>query len=254
MKRIKIIFEIEKANPEQKIITDRLGVYLQGVLMRLIDERNAELLHLSTVKPYSQFVQFNKENQQYHWYIHYLDTMAEETFSAVLLSDDFSEFFIESLENVHCRILTKDIEILEVRQLTQEFYSGEAPKRIELQFLTPTTFKQDGQYVLFPDIRLIIQSMMVKYSAIVEKEGYPDEKFLEDIVRTTQIRHYQLRSQSVFVHRYPIIGFKGRITLELHGNETMRRYVYMLVKYATYSGIGIKSAMGMGAVAINRIQ
>ena len=47
-----------------------------------------------------------------------------------------------------------------------------------------------------------------------------------------------------------IPSFVGEVTIRINGPEQMVNLANMLLKYGQYSSIGIKSAMGMGAVLV----
>jgi CRISPR/Cas system endoribonuclease Cas6 (RAMP superfamily) len=40
------------------------------------------------------------------------------------------------------------------------------------------------------------------------------------------------------------------MTLRLHGPDTLARYVRFLLRFGEYSGVGIKTAIGMGGIRI----
>lgn len=42
-------------------------------------------------------------------------------------------------------------------------------------------------------------------------------------------------------------AFLGSLTLRLTGTQTMANFANMLFEFGTYSGIGIKTGLGMGA-------
>ena len=66
----------------------------------------------------------------------------------------------------------------EERELLDEFYDTLCPKYLDIQFMTPTAFKQDGRYVIYPDLRLIYGSLMRKYSAVSGELDMIDEDLL----------------------------------------------------------------------------
>ena len=45
-----------------------------------------------------------------------------------------------------------------------------------------------------------------------------------------------------------IPAYKGNITVKMKGNDTISRYARLLFSFGEYSGVGIKSAIGMGAM------
>lgn len=63
-------------------------------------------------------------------------------------------------------------------ELITEFYEKKCPKYLEIKFQTPTAFKSDGKYVIYPDLGLIYASLMRKYSAVSEAFDMFDEETL----------------------------------------------------------------------------
>lgn len=49
-----------------------------------------------------------------------------------------------------------------------------------------------------------------------------------------------------------IPSFIGEIGIRINGTDTMARYVKLLARFGEYSGVGIKTAMGMGAFRIKQ--
>ena len=43
---------------------------------------------------------------------------------------------------------------------------------------------------------------------------------------------------------------QGSLSIRLHGNDTISRYARLLFSFGEYSGIGIKSSIGMGALKL----
>ena len=134
------------------------------------------------------------------------------------------------------------------KELLEEFYTKEAGKYFRIEFLTPTAFKQRGRFVIWPDVRLVYQSLMNKYSAILSETDMYDEETLEQLVESSELAEYRLRSVKFPMEGIVIPAFCGTITIRMRGTNTMARYLRMLLRFGEYSGVGIKTAMGMGAV------
>ena len=64
------------------------------------------------------------------------------------------------------------------------------------------------------------------------------------------LTRYELRSTSFSLEGVRIPSFVGRMTLKMTGTQTMSNFARMLFDFGCYSGIGIKTALGMGAVRI----
>lgn len=219
------------------------GTELQGWLMEQIPNDYAEQLHNQSVNPYSLYT-------------------ARGKLVINALTDDFFEK-IASILNLTIVKLTNHeaikIERIEIETLTQKelakiFYAESPVNQFEIIFNSPTSFKQNGEYVLFPTVGLIFQSVMRKYEALMDGESSIDEEMLHEIETHAKITSFNLRSKYFRVHGQPIPAFVGEIKITIFGANTLISYLRMLLTFGTFSGIGIKSSMGMGAILINERQ
>ena len=218
---------------------------LQGVIMEHIEEEYAEILHQSNLKPYSQCVV--KQDDKRIWYIR---TVTQEAYKKMIIPlSQLNEFEIKNGQ-VHVNIVRRNFETRAENELLKEFYEIPANRFLNLTFQTPTAFKSNGKYVFYPDIRMIYQSLMMKYTASSEEMDMIDEDTLEQLTQNSEIVRYHLRSMSFPLEGVNIPGFVGSIRLKIKGTDTMARYARMLMKYGQYSGVGIKTAMGMGAIRL----
>ena len=218
---------------------------LQGVIMEHIEEEYAETLHQSNLKPYSQCVV--KQDDKRIWYIR---TVTQEAYKKMIIPlSQLNEFEIKNGQ-IHVNIVRRNFETRAENELLKEFYEIPANRFLNLTFQTPTAFKSNGKYVFYPDIRMIYQSLMMKYTASSEEMDMIDEDTLEQLTQNSEIVRYHLRSMSFPLEGVNIPGFVGSIRLKIKGTDTMARYARMLMKYGQYSGVGIKTAMGMGAIRL----
>ena len=145
----------------------------------------------------------------------------------------------------------KKIEIAK-KELLDEFYSDEYSRYINMDFLTPVAFKSNGRYMILPDIRLIYQSLMNKYSATSDDMDMYDEETLEQLVSCSEIAQYKLKSAFFPLEGVRVPAFKGELCIKVKGTSTMAKYVRLLARYGEYSGVGIKTAIGMGALQMKK--
>jgi len=89
---------------------------------------------------------------------------------------------------------------------------------------------------------------MRKFSAASEEFNMYDEDTLEELVTQSEIVRYRLQTIPFPLEKTNITGFIGNICIHIKGPETMARYVRMLAKFGEFSGVGIKTGMGMGAM------
>ena len=59
--------------------------------------------------------------------------------------------------------------------------------------MTPTSFKQRGLYLIYPDLRCLYQSLMRKYG-MARQEEMDSEETLEQLVNKSTVIQYNLKS------------------------------------------------------------
>ena len=110
---------------------------MQGILMEQIDAGYAARLHEHGLKPYSQYLLIGKEKE---WIV---KTCTEEAYEEVILplaSQQFTQFVIEK-KNISIKIKEKQIKTVDKNDLLNEFYSVGGSRYLNLEFLTPASFK-----------------------------------------------------------------------------------------------------------------
>ena len=128
------------------------------------------------------------------------------------------------------------------------FYENDYSPYIQMQFLTPTAFKQKGKYLFYPDIRCIFQSLMNKYDSAICDESMMDMDTLEQLTENAHIIRYDLKSVGFCLEGVKIPAFIGKLTIKMNGTRTMSNFANMLFEFGEYSGVGIKTALGMGCI------
>lgn len=230
--------------------SEEFGYYqssnMQGILMEQIDSEYAELLHRQGMNPYSQFLRCDNGFQ---WIICTLTKEAYEHIILPLNNPDFSSFCIKK-KNIQIKITKKELETISRKILLEEFYLSEGGRYLSLEFKTPTAFKQNGRYVNYPDIRLLFQSLMNKYGTGSYEMEMFDEETLEQLTRDITVSRYKLHSVMFPMEGIRIPAFMGNMTIQISGPKTMASYARMLVRFGEYSGVGIKTGMGMGGIRI----
>jgi CRISPR-associated endoribonuclease Cas6 len=128
---------------------------------------------------------------------------------------------------------------------------------VTLQFATPTAISQGEdrdedeeratpRMGLLPTPELIFGSLARRWAALAPPEMAPDLKRIEAAARRTVVRHYELKTTTHAIGRKTQVGFLGRCSYELRGGPEERRLLNMLADAAFYTGVGIKTARGMG--------
>ena len=222
----------------------QMASLFHGALMEMLPEAYVAELHESMLHPYTQHLEMR--DHQWHWVVTTLNDQAKDLIIDQTLAQK-NQVDIKKHELV-VGIAEKKMSELTDKELSSQFYQEDAPRTISLQFLTPTAFKIDGRYVFYPDIRSIYLSLMNKYDAASKAGSMKDEDALELLCRNTSLFRYDLRSTLFSMEGVKIPSSVGKITFRMHGAQTMTNLAQMLFRFGEYSGIGIKTALGMGAV------
>ena len=223
----------------------RHGSRLQGALLERIDPAYGDYLHRQGLHPYSQYVETTSQGPVWR-----LNTIGEEArreiIEPLLGGEDTFEL------DTGAKFIVADRSIKEVSRssLVASFYEDNAPRSYTVAFLTPTAFRQNRRYSLWPDSRLICQSLMLKYGAATGDAGMTDDETLEELAAHTFVTRYRLRSLVFPLEGTVIPGFVGEATFRSDGTETMTRYLRLLLTFGEFSGVGIRGAMGMGAIRV----
>jgi CRISPR-associated endoribonuclease cas6 len=217
-----------------------------GAIMELLPYEYANQLHLSQLRPYS--IHLEKENDIWSLVV---ATMDEEAYSIIIAQtlSKLDKIYIKHDDKI-IYIDEKIINTLPKKSITQAFYNGETTKVLDIGFITPTAFKSKGDYVFFPDLRLIYQSLMNKYDACSDNGFLFDSDILEELCKGSRISSYKLRSNYFQLEGIKIPAFTGSIRVKITANQTITNFINMLFEYGKYSGVGIKSSLGMGAIRL----
>lgn len=241
-----MIFTQLRMELESENLNYKQSSNLQGVIYEHISSSYVDELHLQQLHPYSQCLV--KEGDKAVWYIKTMSEEANEEIIGALQKEEFQFFTIKNGTKV--TITDKQLKTVDSADWMKEFYSVKGERYLRLEILTSTAFKQNGKYVIFPDLRLIYQSLMNKYSAVSTQMQMMDEDTLEQLVLNSEISRYRLHTISFPMEGIIIPGFCGELTIRLKGTDTLASYVRLLMRFGEFSGVGVKTAMGMGAIRI----
>lgn len=243
--KIKIILE----NTSKENITWNLGSVFQGVIMEHIGFEYGEKLHVSELKPYSQYI-LNK-NGEIQWVINILNNEAEKNIADVITSTDFSTIHLEK-KNIDLKIKEKTISKVTYEEIIEKYFFGCQNRIIQFNFITPTSFKSNGEYVFYPTVRHMFQSLINKFDAFCPEAGVKTETLLDDIETNTKVIGYNLRSVKFSVEGVKIPSFVGQLQVKITGPQQLVNLLNLIAFFGSFSGVGIKCAMGMGALEVGR--
>ena len=241
--KLEMLLQVEA----EERLSSNIGSLMQGVLMQRIDPVYGEYLHRSVLKPYSQYV--SVQPSEVKWTLHTLTEQAETELIHPLLSGNFHTIHLEK-KMISMKVLCKTVTCLTEEQLLEQTFFAVCPRKLRVNFVTPCSFKRQGVYQIFPSVRLIFQSLVNKFDAASESNAVSYPELLDDLESNVMITGYRLHSTSFGVEGVKIPAYQGSLSLKLLGPQQLVNLVHMLLRFGTYSGVGIKTAMGMGAFQI----
>lgn len=124
----------------------------------------------------------------------------------------------------------------------------ESTASIAFNFHTPTSFKQDGNIQPFLLPQLVFGSLLRRWNVLAPKSLHLP--IITDwSVRTAA---YDLKTEAIYFNKAYQIGATGWVRYEFQDPE-QAAIASVLAAYAPFSGIGRKTAQGMGCVSLRPV-
>lgn len=216
-----------------------------GVISEIVSRDFVEEIHQNSLRPYSQFL-FKSKNEEWVWEINTLNICAKNEIIDRLKNE--TSLYIKH-KNVYIGLPKSEILETNYNEIFEKnYFEGNKPRIVNLSFLTPTAFKSNGEYINYPNTDLLINSVLNKYDYCSDITNLNDEKTIELLKDSLKIIGYNLRTKYFYLENVKIPAFVGNIKIKIKGNQNIVNLVNMLFEFAQYSGVGIKTALGMGAV------
>lgn len=115
---------------------------------------------------------------------------------------------------------------------------------IDLQFLTPTSFKQAQNVQPFPLPDLVFNGLLRRWNLFA-----PETLKFPQIEWNAIVSAYDLKTYAMKMEGGAEIGAEGLVRYKFTNTE-QARIATILAHFATFAGVGRKTAMGMGRVVI----
>lgn len=226
------------------------GSLFHGAFMQRLDPSYGEALHRSGPKPFSQYLTCAPEECK--WVFQTLTEDAEQQIWEQPSIQEWNEIYLEQ-KNATFKIKERSITVLSEEDLMQRTFFGNCARRVSISFVTPTAFKTNGGYQNYPTTRHIFQSLISKFDTASAKSQIASPELLENLEQYVKITNYSLRSTTFSLEGVRIPSFIGWLKLTLLGPQQFVNLCHMLLRFGTFSGVGIKTALGMGAIQFNTI-
>jgi CRISPR-associated endoribonuclease Cas6 len=117
-------------------------------------------------------------------------------------------------------------------------------QEINLQFLSPTTFRRGRKNRILPDPELVFGSLLRKWNYFSPQ---PLDINLEEVCQHVVISKFSGRSKLYRLPTQPLVGFQGRCSY-ISDRKELLLSLYKLAEFGLYAGVGQKTTMGMGQI------
>lgn len=230
---------------EARRITASHAYRCYGWLMDQVPEKYGDKLHNDGFTPISQCLITDRKNQRIIWKVSLLNDEAIQILDGCLTS-------LSAMEIDEMKIkaaLQKVKSISELSELADANDSVDV-QRISIDFISPTSFKINGRYAIFPDTDHIVSSIVQQWEHVFPESTISDKDAIEMLKKSLLISDYRLRGSRFYMKNSCIHGFAGKIIVSSHLAGPMQEIWRMMLSLAEYTGIGIKTALGMGGVRV----
>lgn len=230
---------------DDKNIDIRNATLFHGAIMEIIDKDYAELLHNLPYNPYTQALVYNKK-EGFYWELTTLGKNAKNNIIDKI--KDEVDSLVLTHNNIKIEFIEKAFSTISYDNFIEKYYFNKSSRYKKIKFLTPTAFRVNGSYQIYPTVKHIFNSIINKHDFIQSDTSFYSKEVMEQIENGVSIVNYNLRSVKFDLESIKIPSFIGEITLRVDGSNQFSSFIEAVLQYGTYSGVGIKSSLGMGKI------
>jgi CRISPR-associated endoribonuclease Cas6 len=216
---------------------------LYAHLLEQLPPEEAEWLHESGGRSISQYIRYDKE-QGCAWVLNILCDAVAQMLRPVLDAMDTI-----TIEQHTIPVTSRTVQNVTLQDLLNHGRTT-TDRRTTLCFRTTTSFKQSGRYTIFPQERLILQSLMQRWNEVFPECSMADEDAFDALLAGLHIVDYRLASGRFAMKGVYIPGFTGTCVVEARLALPLMELWHTLLEFARYAGIGIKTGLGMGGTEV----
>lgn len=230
---------------ESKELNINMASLFHGYLMENIDSAYAEYFHYNTTNPFTSCIFKDTKEDKFFWRV---TTFSQKAYD--MLMSYFSKGIPEKIY-----LKNKDLEInvksFSIQKKSYEDLFLEATERKRIKLMSPTSFKSDGIIHIFPNISTLISGVIAKINQHSETAELEDKKIVNELLEKVYIKDYNLRTKIFHLESIKIKGFIGTMDLAIKGEDrTLANILNFLILMSEYTGLGIKTSLGMGGVKV----
>ncbi|MCD7858628.1 MAG: CRISPR system precrRNA processing endoribonuclease RAMP protein Cas6 [Firmicutes bacterium] len=229
--------------PEARIPASQ-AYALYAWLLSQLPEEVGDVLHQQGETPLAQHLHYDFKKKETIWILTFLADWLTEAAEPALSGISCVPLHSGPLyaQLLSCHEVPSAPELIEqTRQISLERYTT-------WNLLSPVSFRQNNRYVIFPQERLILQSLIAKWNLSFPKYSLEDADAFHALEAGIRIVDYRLHTCRYSLKNTKIPGFSGSMTMESRLPAPLEEIWKLLTLFAPYCGLGIKTTLGMGGV------
>lgn len=241
-------YKIRLIPDRTEAISELTGYYLYGVLTELLDPDYIAILHSNSLSPISQYIQADFTDNTVVWTINLFNKNASDQISPIV--ENIDKFHINSC---NCELTVSDLSMSVIQSdeaLINRARMLSDITKPNIEFITSTSFKSNGDYMLFPSVEHIVRNLVNRWNSYSASYTINDEDAILALIQSVKIAGYRLQSSYYQMKGIKIPGFKGEVRFSTKMSVPITELFKILLYFSEYSGIGIKTSLGMGAAKI----
>lgn len=244
--RLELVLDLKNKDYDYNISS-----ILHGIIMEKIPSEYAEFLHQEQIIPFS--INISNYNENLLWTI---NTLNEEAYQKIIKNlEQIREIFIKQ-KGIRVKVTKLNVSKITYEELINKTYFNfnNISNKCTLYIRTPLSFKRNKTYLIFPDLELFFRSIMIRFDSFSKSEKIYDKETLLYLENNIKIVKYKIKTNVFHLHKCHVPGFLGSITFLIPDSIAIKKLISLLLAYSEYSGIGIKTALGMGSVSLIKPQ
>ena len=237
-------YKLRLSLPDDSLIPSFWAYRLYAWLLDQIPDESARQFHNQEQHALTQYL-----DHDHIWTVNLFGEEAITCFGSVLESVDQIALHADTLSVLerHFQPVGEPEDFLRRGRET-------ASRKTILQFVSPAAFKQAGRYAIFPQEDLLLQSLLMKWNEACSNYSLQDADLLAEMKKGIHIVDYNLRTGRFQLKNTAIPCFYGKIFVETRLPVVLQEIWNALLCFAPYSGIGIKTTLGMGGVRVTVLE
>lgn len=232
---------------EAEGLHSNMGSLFHGYLLESMDSAYAEYFHINTTNAFTSCVYRDHKTKNFYWRITAYNQKVYE-----MLNTCWPNGIPDSIYLKH-----KDLKVLiksfSCEKKSYEELFLEPVERKKIRLITPTSFKSQGMTHIFPNISTLLSGVISKINQHSESIELGDKKMIDSLLEKVYIKNYHLKTQLFYLENIKIKGFLGELEIGVRGEDKgLLHLLHFLILMSEYTGLGIKTALGMGGVRIEK--